>query len=135
LCFLLRQQRLVRVMDLAVDGPAAQEPIATEVPSMEYLFLAGVLGLFLGALLGVFLMALLSAADRDRFPEPRPERTHTLKASWPNVPASSFAGIGGNRGGGTVFRLTEATHEVAGNGNRISPSPCLPVSMRVPPAS
>jgi hypothetical protein len=81
---------------------------------MEYLLLAGVAGLFLGVLLGIFLMTLLSAADRDRLPEPLPERTHTRAVSWPDDPAPSFADIGANRGGGAVLRLTEATHEATG---------------------
>jgi hypothetical protein len=102
---------------------------------MEYLLLAGVAVLFLGVLLGVFLMALLSAADRDRLPEPLPERAYTLHVPWPDVPTSSLVGIGGNRGVGAVFRLAEATHEVTGTGDRNSPNPRLPVSMRVPPAS
>jgi hypothetical protein len=106
-----------------------------EVPSMEYLLLAGVVGLFLGVFLGVFLMALLGAADRDRLPEPLPERAHTLHVPWPDVPTSSLVGTGSNGGAGVVFRLAEATHEVTGKGHRISPNPRLPVSMRVPPPS
>lgn len=85
---------------------------------MFYLLLAGMVGLFLGVLLGVFLMALLNAADRDRLPEPLPERSHALSGPWPDGPAPSFAGIGGSRGDGAVFRLTEAAHGVAGTGAR-----------------
>ena len=48
---------------------------------MEYLLLAGVVGLFLGVLLAVFFMALLGAADRDRLPEPSPVRTHAVSPS------------------------------------------------------
>ena len=48
---------------------------------MEYLLLAGAVGLFFGVLLGVFFMALLGAADRDRLPEPSPVRTHAVSPS------------------------------------------------------
>jgi hypothetical protein len=79
---------------------------------MEHLLLAGVVGVFVGVLLGVFFMALLAAADRDRFPEPSPVRTHTVSASWPEVPEPSLvlAGIGGSRGAAAVLGITESPH-------------------------
>jgi hypothetical protein len=47
---------------------------------MEYILIAGGVGLFIGFHLGLLVMALAAASDPEDLPESTPTRTHALRA-------------------------------------------------------
>ena len=74
---------------------------------MEYVLIAGGVGLVIGFSLGVLAMTFLAAPDRDKPPEPRPVRTHAVSGSWPGVREPSSAAVGVNRRGRSVLGIAE----------------------------
>jgi hypothetical protein len=49
---------------------------------MEYVLMAGGIGLVVGFSLGVLVMALFAASEQDEVPESRPVETHAMSAWW-----------------------------------------------------
>ena len=76
---------------------------------MEHLLFI-LIGLFLGVSLGMATMGLVIASDRDQLPEPAPGNPRAGRASWPEVPESSLAGIGVSRDGESSLGLADSPH-------------------------
>jgi hypothetical protein len=76
---------------------------------MEYILIAGWVGLVIGFSLGALAMALLVASYPDELPEPGPE-----------VRESSVAGVGVGGRGRSIVGIAEPTHAFTGGHERDS---------------